>query len=414
MTNEEITAKIEEKAKALFDAGKATTLAEAKTMAEGLLSEKDKTFAEQIKGLKDALAEKDQEQKEAIKGLQVKLDQSDKLRDEALTKMNRIKEVDRETRKKTLQSALYDSLDEHQEKLKNWSGSKKSFDIEMKAVTAMGVVSGSVAPEFNAPVGVAHELVHARNVIPVSPTQSNLIKYIQFTRKEGAIAPVAAGAVKPDFDYTQTVKEAAVRKIAGHLTVHDEFLEDVVGARDFLATELPEAYLDVEDSQIFKGAGTGENLLGLYTNAEALVLPLGEVTSASNRWDKIAASLAQVRRNLRASSAIWLSPEDYMSLLINKGNTDEYTYPIVSDVNGQLRMGGVPIYQHSVFAEGEGLVGDFVRGTRIFQKMGMTIKFSTEHASNFTTNLTTILIEARIALPIYFPESFVKLDFGTT
>jgi len=395
----------------LFDAGKATTLEEAKSIAVKLLSEKDSAFDLQIKGLKDSMDAKDREQKEAIAGLTVKLDESDKAREEALTKMNRIQNKEREARKSTIQSALYDSFDEHQETLKNWAHSKKAFEIEMKAVGNMGVVAGSVAPEFNAPVGVAHELVHARNVIPVSPTNSNLIKYIQFTRKEGSIAPVAAGAAKPAFDYTQTVKEAAVRKIAGHLTVHDEFLEDVIGARDFLATELPEAYLDVEDSQIFKGDGTGENLNGLYTAATALTLPKGTVNTGSNSWDKIAASLAQVRRNLRATSAIWVSPEDYMELLINKGDTSDYTYPIQSDATGQLRIGGVPIFQHSVFAQNQGLAGDFVRGTRIFQKMGMTVKFSTEHASNFTSNLTTVLIEGRIALPIYYPESFIKIDF---
>src|SRR5690606_5676568 len=106
-------------------------------------------------------------------------------------------------------------------------------------------------------------------------------------------------------------------------------------------------------------------------------------------WDKIAAALTQVRRNLRATDAIWISPEDYMELLINKGVTEEYTYPIVSDTNGTLRMGGVPIFQHSVFLAGEGLAGDFRRGARFFQRKAMTIRTSTEHDENFTHNLTT-------------------------
>jgi HK97 family phage major capsid protein len=148
--------------------------------------------------------------------------------------------------------------------------------------------------------------------------------------------------------------------------------------------------------------------------ATALILPKGTVTTASNTWDKIAAGLTQVRRNLRGASAIWISPEDYLELLINKDDNAAYTYPIIANAAGQITVGGVPVYQHSVFATGEGLVGDFVRGTRIFQKMGMVIKFSTEHADNFITNSTTVLIEERIALPIYFPESFVKLDLTVT
>jgi len=306
-------------------------------------------------------------------------------------------------------------MEEHVERLKGWSHNKKEFSIEMKAVTTVGVPSGAVAPEFVAPVGIAHEMLHARNAIAVSPTSSNLIKYVQFTKKEGAIGTVAAGAAKNQFDWTVTPKEAPVRKIAGYVTVHDEFLEDIDGARDFLATELPQAYLDAEDLQIFKGDNTGENLAGLYSiHATALTLPKGTVTTASNSWDKIAAALAQIRRNLRAGSAVWLSPEDYMELLINKGNTDEYSYPIIANSNGQLSIGGVPIFQHTVFAQGEGLAGDFARGTRIFQKMGMVVRFSTEHSDNFTKNLTTVLVEARIALPVFFPESFIKIDFNVT
>lgn len=417
MTPEEITAKIEEKAKALFDAGKATTLAEAKTMAETLLSEKDKGFDEKIKGLKDALDVKDTEHKEAIRVLTVKMDESDRAREKAITKMNRISNKDRDERVKTMQSVIYDALGEHEESIKGWSHNKKAFSIETKVVGTVGVPSGSVSPEFVAPVGIAHEMLHARNAISVSPTSSNLIKYVQFTSKDGAIATVAAGAAKPQFDWTLTPKEAPVRKVAGYVTVQDEFLEDIAGARDFLAMELPEAYADAEDNQIFKGnsASIATDIDGLYSvHATALTLPNGTVTTASNRWDKIAAGLTQIRRAKRAASAIWISPEDYMELLINKDTAKAYTYPIIADAGGQLRIGGVPIFQHSIFTAGQALAGDFVRGTKIFQKMGMTIKFSTEHASNFTSNLTTILVEGRIALPVYFPEAFIKYDFSTT
>lgn len=398
---------LQDKIDALLTKGMAKNAEEAKKAVADLVAEEAKKINAELKTANDDL-------KSEIKGFELKLDERDKLVEEALTKMNRIKAEQNEARAKTAQSAIYDAIGEHQEQLKAYATTKKSFEIEMKAVGSMGVVAGSVAPQYEAPVGLPHEMVHARNTIPVSPTTSNLIKYIQFTNKEGGIATVAAGAAKPPLDYNQTVKDAPVRKIAGHVTVHDEFLEDVVGARDFLATELPQALLDVEDAQIFKGDNTGENLQGLYTVATALTLPKGSVTTASNDWDKLAAGLAQIRRNLRAANAIWISPEDYMELLINKGNTDEYTYPILANAAGQLTIGGVPIYQHSVFAAGEGLAGDFARGTRIFQRMGAVIKFSTEHASNFTSNLTTVLIEERIALPIYFPDSFVKMDLTAT
>lgn len=380
------------------------------------------------KETKDAFDEQMKEQKDAF-DLQLKT--RDDQVEAALAEMTRIKANETSAKIKSLQNEIMEhfSTEEGEKMLKNFAQNKSTLNVELKNVNVkqvgvIGVTAGTVNPQFVAPVGIAHEVVQARNVIPVSPTSSNMIKYVQFTKKEGSIGSVDAGTEKPQIDYNSAPVSAPTIKIAGWLTVQDEFLDDVVGARDFLAEELPKAYMDEETRQIFKGlgvAGTPDQLDGLYSVfGRALILPKGTgpnaVTSASNNWDKIAAGLCQVRRNLRATDAIFISPEDYMELLINKstGATKIYDYPITSDTSGTLRLGGVPIYQHGVFLPGEGLAGDFGRGARIFQKMGMTIRTSTEHDKNFTSNLTTVLIEARIALACFFPEAFVKFNFVAT
>lgn len=375
-----------------------------------------KEFTQTLDALKDDVKKLTDENAEFVKSTKVTLDEKDAKIEEALTKMNRIQLEQRQERTKGLSDLIMEELssEKQTEHLKNFSRkSKKDFNFDIKAVTP--VVAGTVAPYFAPFQGLPHEMEHARNYIPVSPTESDMIKYVQFTKGSGVITTVAAGAVKPNINYTSTPVEAPVRKIAGYLEVQDEFLEDVVGARDFLSQELPQAYLDAEDQQIFKGLGTGTELSGLYSVwAQALTLPKGTVTAASNRWDKIAAALAQIRRNLRVGSAIWISPEDYMELLINKGTEAMYTYPIIADANGRLSIGGTPIIQHTVFTAGQGLAGDFARGTRIFQRMAWNIRYTDSHAENFISNITTILIEGRIALPVYFPSSFVKIDFTIT
>lgn len=364
-------------------------------------------------------------QKSEITSITDRMTEAEGKYEEALTEMNRIKTRETSAQIKGLSGEIHDffSTEKGEAMLKNFTQSKSTFhaelqNINVKAVGVMGVTAGTVNPEFVRPVGIQHEVVQLRNVVPVSPTGSDLIKYVQFTKKEGKIGSVDAGTLKPQIDYNSTPVSSPVIKIAGWLTVQDEFLEDVVGARDFLAEELPKAYMDEETRQGFKGlgtAGTPDELSGLYSVwAQALILPKGTVTLASNNWDKIVAGLTQVRQNLRASDAIWISPIDYMELLINKGTEKMYTYPITSDTNGTLRIGGVPIYQHTVFNKGEGLAGDYSRGARFFQKKTMTIRTSTEHDINFTQNLTTILIEARVALACFFPEAFVKINFNTT
>jgi HK97 family phage major capsid protein len=288
-----------------------------------------------------------------------------------------------------------------------------NFDVDAEALKApITVPAGSVAPEFIPIVGPGHDDIHARNAIPVFPTISDVIKFVQFTYT-GATAgftTVAPGAAKPELLYTSALEEANVRKIAGWLDVPDEIMDDVAGFRAWIAYELPKAYLDAEDFMIFKGDGTGINLLGLWTQADVQTLPFGSVTGASNEWDKLMAAITEIRTRKRATSAAFVSPLVYMELWINKGTgSGEYTYPIVMGQDGILYVGGVPIYWSNVFVNYEGLVGDFARGASIHQRKAMNIAYSGENKDNFVKNIVTIRLEGRIALAIRVPNAFLRL-----
>ena len=166
--------------------------------------------------------------------------------------------------------------------------------------------------------------------------------------------------------------------------------------------------------QIFKGDGTGTNLLGLWTQADTQTLPFGEVTAASNEWDKLMAAITEIRTRKRSTSAAFVSPLYYMQLWINKGNTDEYTYPVVMSDNGVLSVAGVPIYWSNCFSDDQGLVGDFARGASIHQRKAMSIAYSSENKDNFIKNIVTIRLEGRVALAIRVPDAFLRLGESTT
>lgn len=291
-------------------------------------------------------------------------------------------------------------------------GKKFEFEISEKAMLKP---AGGVAPQFTDIVGPGHDETHARDLIPVFPTISDLIKFIQFTvDPDAGYGYVAEGAQKPDLGYDATVQQAIVQKIAGLLDVSDEMLDDVVGFRAWISYELPKAYLDFEDYQIYKGVGGNDAILGLWTQADPQTLPLGSVTEDSNTIDKVMAGITEIRMLRRGTSAAVVSPVEWMEILINKGNTDEYTYPIILRADGVMTIGGIPIYWSNVFLEGEGLVGDFARGAAIFQRKAMEIAYSTEHKDNFGKNMVTIRLEGRIALVIRVPEAFKKLFNATT
>ncbi|HYG84519.1 MAG TPA: phage major capsid protein [Verrucomicrobiae bacterium] len=378
--------------------------------AKALSEMEGKAEKAEIEALKaEALKLKDEFTESLKKEIKVIQDQHDKL-------SAKVKEADfgkaiHGMRRKALGDMIAEGLEKNAELIEKKAAARTNFEIPMET-KAVATVADSVAPDFQPIQSAPHEFFHMRSIIPVSPTVSNAIRYVRMTiGSEGnTINTVAEGALKPELNYTPTVETANVYKVAGHLTVTDEFLEDIVGSRDWLASELPQALFDVEDEKILKGTGVGD-IEGLYTIATPLSLPSGSVTAASNVWDKLAAALAQERRLKRQATGIIVSPEDYMELLINKGSNGMYTYPAIWGAVA-LNVAGVPVYQTSSLLQGEALVGDFSRGTRIFQRMGPVVRYAFEHANNFTSNLVTVLVEERIALPIYFPDSFISVDLS--
>lgn len=373
----------------------------------------EKAAKEAVEASMQSKEDREKEVKDAVDAaISVVTDEYDKKIEKATAELNRVKESQGKERKKALSDQIGEflSTEEGEKMLKEYPKNKSALNFEIKAPGTMTVPAGSTREEWAPNVVLAHEAVHARNIIPVSPTSATAIKYNQFSlgADGNLINSVAAGEEKPQFEYIVTPKTAPVVKIAGWLQLHDEFLDDIDGARDFLASELPQAYMDAEDAKMLRDGMGGDDIDSLWNQAQQLVLPKGSVTTSSNKWDKLAASLTQVRRNKRVANAIWTSPEFYLDLLINKDDQNGYTYPVIMDANGILRIAGVPIFQHGVFGEDEFLTGDYVRGARIFQKQAINIRYSREHNVNFTHNETTVLIEARVALADYFPDGFVK------
>lgn len=346
--------------------------------------------------------------------------QADKIEEltKSLTELSRVRIEEQAQKIKTYTDGVLDALEGKEQDIRDFlaAGKKNALSMQLKVVGNQTIPTGGVNPQFAPIVGPAYEMAHLRNFIPVSQTNSNSIRYLQFTDKDGAIAPVVgAGTAKPQFDWTGVAVDAPVVKIAGYVNVVDEFLEDLDGARDFLSLELPEKLYEAEDNESFKGPGGTGRMAGLYTNATALVFPYAGVSDSSNNIDKLAAAATYVRRQKRKATAAWTSPEDYLAIWINKstGDTQVYSYPIrFNDNNNMLMIGDLPVLEHTVFNPGEGMVGDFARGARFYQKKAPQIRFSTEHASNFTNNVTTVLIEERIALANFYPDSFVKVELN--
>lgn len=386
-----------------------------KEQQEKLIKETaEKLVAEKLKEAAEEAEKKGQEAIDAIKA------EAQKQVEDVLAALNRAKQEEVNVRIKTMSDEIIDkfSSEEGEKMLKDFLAGQKhllKMDVETKAMINP---IGSVAPDILPIVGPGSDDFHARNLIPSYPTMSDLISYLEVTIDPSAqgIDTVKAGAKKPNMGYLTAVKKAPVVKIAGLLDVVDEFLDDVVGFRAWLAYELPKALLDAEDLQIYKGDGdaANDNLLGVWYQADNQTFPMGSVTASSNRIDQVAAGITEIRTRKRGVNGAVISPVDWMEMYINKDLELAYTYPVIFTPNGLPTILGVPVYWSNVFEDGEGVVGDFRYGVSIRQRMQARIAYSGENKDNFETNTVTIRIEERLALPITFPDGFLKLFQATT
>lgn len=67
----------------------------------------------------------------------------------------------------------------------------------------------------------------------------------------------------------------------------------------------------------------------------------------------------------------------------------------------------MPVVESDSMPAGSFLVGAFSLGAQIWDRMGMTVRASTEDGDNFSENMVTILFEKRLALEVNRPEAFV-------
>jgi HK97 family phage major capsid protein len=294
-------------------------------------------------------------------------------------------------------------------------GAKFSIEFGRKAVgnmTSSGNLTGSyfVPPTVVPGVFVQpYNQIHMRNLLPIGNTASNTIRYVRDNGGEGGPAMVAEGGTKPQMDRDLAILDANVRKVATHLRLPEEMIEDVPYITSFLTNVGTEEVLAQEDTQILYGDGTGQNLSGLFTNATAFAAPATAIVASPNRFDVLRAARLQIKRAKRNASFALVSPLDYFMMTSVKDTTGNYV--LQGGGNGLIpTLDGVPVIEMNQVADNDFLVGDRMAAEIDFRS-NIQVRFFEQDQDNAIKNLVTIVIEERLALPIYYATGFVKGTF---
>lgn len=304
--------------------------------------------------------------------------------------------------------------DNHDKIVAGKGGSVLKFDNEdysfQKDMSFTGNTTGMVvAPDFDRNIyGPPFQIPHIRNFVRIGRTSSNAYYYIVATLKSGAPASVAVGGEKPEMQYQFDGKIANVIKLAAHMRVPEEMLDDMEGLTTFLQNYAPEEVLKTEDTEILTGNNTTGHFNGIITQAPVHVPSTG--VSASEPWDLIANAIAQLQIKWFPPNRGMVNPIDWFFMATRKSTDGVYSIPTLI-TGAPLVVAGMPITPHPKITQDQYVIGDFTKA-ELKVKSGISLRFYEQDRDNPIKNMVTIVVEERAAFVVYFPDAFLKGDFG--
>jgi HK97 family phage major capsid protein len=397
-------------------------MSEAKT-AEQLAVETKAAFEkahDAVKAIAEEALGKAEKGEKLTEGLTAKAD-------EALTGMNAIKAQMTELEQKLARGG------DHQAEQHKSAGQSFVESDEFKAFSASGFarndrarieLKASLTNSTAAAAGSAGAALQSTRLpgvveLPQRPltirallAQGNMDgQAIEFIREHSATAGaamVAEAAAKPQSDFRLEMVTTSARVIAHHFKVSRQTLSDISMVRSMIDNRLSYGLDLVEEDQILNGDGTGQNLLGLTTQATAYTSPL--VGADTQSIDKIRLMMLQVSLALLPADGIVMNPADWAWIELLKDGTNRY---VIGNPQGTIgaTLWGLPVVATPAMAVDKVLVGAFRTGAQIFDRWQTSIETGYVN-TDFTDNMVTILGEKRVALATYRPGAFIYGDFG--
>lgn len=315
----------------------------------------------------------------------------------------------------------YVDSDQYKAAFANGARQGQNVGIEVKTITSLstdasGSAGAAVRPQrIQSPMELLPDRrLTIRNLIAPGTTASSSIEYVQekgFTNNAGM---VAEGTLKPQSDLQLTLKNAPVRKIAHWFLASAEILADAPGLRSMIDHRLNYGLAFVEDVQLLKGDGTGQNLLGIKPQASAFAIPTGLTGFATpSMIDKLRIAQLQVALALYPADGQVLHPIDWATIEMSKDAQGRY---LIGNPQGTLAptLWGLPVAQSMAQDVGHFTVGSWRMGAQVFDREQSGVLVSTEDGDNFRRNMVTILAEERLTVAVYRPEAFVDGPFANT
>jgi HK97 family phage major capsid protein len=290
-------------------------------------------------------------------------------------------------------------------------------------ITTVGVGTGTTGVQmpFRLPgiTGLPIQELRIRDLMTVrTMTTGNSFDYVKQNGRTSGASPQVEGSLKGESTYTWTSASDTVKTIAHFVNASRQALDDIPWLQGTINGELMYGLKLKEEGEILSGDGTGQHLNGLLHQATAYNTGLN--VASDQRLDQLRHAKLQARLaglGTFAPDGFVLNPVDMEKIELIKteeGGANKGVYIIGDPRTGPVvkLLWGLPVVESDSIASGTFLVGSFGTAAELIDRMEAMIEISWEHASNFTSNLATILCEERIGLAVRRSEAFITGTFS--
>lgn len=301
-------------------------------------------------------------------------------------------------------------------------GTSPAIDVplEFRAVTDVttGSTSGGALINPQRLTRVGSDFLNRRtfllDLLPTINVSTGSVEYVQdqspLADLANKAAEVAEGAAKPQAGPTLAVVTEAAATIAAWANITRQAAQDAPQVMGYLDGRLRYSVKRRADSQAINGNGTSPDLRGLLNRT-------GVISYAPGVAEARYVSVRRAQRLMEDVEAvpeiIVLNPADAEIFdLSNATSAGLHATPDLAGP-GARSVWGMTQVRSTAVAAGTALLIDPM-AVAVLDRQQVTAYMTDSHASNFTSNILTLLLEARIGLAVFDPAGVAKITFNGT
>lgn len=299
-----------------------------------------------------------------------------------------------------------------------------STELEYRAVTnvTLGATSGGALTRAERLTRIGQDFVDRRtyllDLLPSIPVTQGAVEYVQDQSPQADFSnkavEVAESTAKPQAGPTLAVITEAVPTVAAWVNITRQTAADVPQVMGYLDGRLRYTLKRRADGQAINGDGVAPNIKGLLQRSGIVSYAPG---AAEARYISIRHAIRLMEDVETVPEIIVLNPAD--AELFDLSNSTTAGIHATPDDTGGLTQSpsrtawGLTQVHSTAIAAGTAMLVD-PTAVAVLDRQQVTSYMTDSHASNFVSNILTLLLEMRIGLALFIPKGVASVTFNGT